>query len=141
MSSQAITHTNNTDMLLHLIAYLAVLLTGASGTWFVTEAAKQFDLFKLSTASTNTLRGTAGVLALLSTLLLGFVNHDIQPSDLMHAMLLILTVAGSWLGSHNIHKLTNGWIPDGLINDGTAAEDSGTTTPPPPTTPVGGAAA
>ena len=96
-------------MILHILSYLAVLVSGASGTWFLTEAAKQVNLFKLSTASAAILRGVAGAFALLSVVILGLVNHDLQPTDLQHLLLPALTFAVNWLGSHNIHKLTNKW--------------------------------
>lgn len=94
------------NLLPHALSFLATVTTGASGTWFLTEAAKRLNVLGLSQGATSALRSVAGGLSLISVLLLGLANRDVQPTDLGHIVAALLAFGSTWLGAHSLHKAT-----------------------------------
>lgn len=95
----------------HACSWLIVLLTGSGGTFLLVQIAKRLNAFNLSGASAIALRSMSGVLSLAAVVLLGFANHDVQPTDLGHILLAVLTAVSTWLGSHQLHSLNKALSP------------------------------
>jgi DMSO/TMAO reductase YedYZ heme-binding membrane subunit len=81
----------------------AQIIGGASGTWLVTQVVKVLNTVDPNQDQTAKIRSLAGLLSAVAVILLGFVNKDLQPTDLQHLPAALGAFAATWGLSHLIH--------------------------------------
>lgn len=84
-----------------IISLLLKIVGGVGGVYACTALLKHFP--QIPWVNKDNARMVAGVLSAASTVIIGYGDQNVQPTDIQHLLVAVLTFASMWGGSHATH--------------------------------------
>lgn len=80
------------------------VIGGATGVFLTTYVVKAIPAIPVEAGQTSRVRAVAGVLSIGATLLTQYADGNLAPQSVQEALLAVLTLAGTFLTAHGMHK-------------------------------------
>lgn len=98
-----------------LLTWGSIFLVGSGGAWLGTEIVKRIKFIPIDSGMVAALRATALFFSALITVSMGYLDGQIDPSNVQSLLVALCTMLLSWGGAHVFHKVekaTNSTIPN-----------------------------